>query len=163
MDRASVFRTIGSALKKAASFPTENSRVGRAITRVADNKYVGPVVNTMADSIRLPAPQKVVNAAAAVTVGTGRFFFKESAYDKEGILGTGIEMSKKGKAFAAAAIVGSVPLTMFQDYENSWMGQTSNGVQTMRPSLQEYKDPSYLNTTNADGSLVFALNKLRNG
>lgn len=114
-------------------------------------------------------PEQTAAAASGLmqTVGRNTFTIKENP---EGLLGFDLSLTGKAKAAATLGIVGS----MFWDIgtrQTRMTGPTENGIKTATPTLDEYLDPgysqqqqpSYANNTNADGDLVLALNKNRNG
>lgn len=113
-------------------------------------------------------PERTAAAASGLmqTVGRNTFNIKENP---ESLLGFDLSLTGKAKAAATMGIVGS----MFWDIgtrQTRMTGPTENGIKTATPTLDEYLDlaynqqqPSYANNTNADGDLVLALNKNRNG
>ena len=114
-------------------------------------------------------PEQSAAAASGLmqTVGRNTFNIKENP---ESLLGFDLSLTGKAKAAATMGIVGS----MFWDIgtrQTRMTGPTENGIKTATPTLDEYLDPaynsqqqpSYANNTNADGDLVLALNKNRNG
>lgn len=114
----------------------------------------------------LPERTAAATSGFMQTVGRNTFSIKENP---EGLLGFDLSLTGKAKAAATIGIVGS----MFWDIGTRQIrmtGPTENGIKTATPTLDEYLDlaysqqqPSYANNTNADGDLVLALNKNRNG
>lgn len=115
----------------------------------------------------LPKQSTAAASGLMQTVGRNTFTIKENP---EGLLGFDLSLTGKAKAAATLGIVGS----MFWDIgtrQTRMTGPTENGIKTATPTLDEYLDPgysqqqqpSYANNTNADGDLVLALNKNRNG
>ena len=116
------------------------------------------------------SPKELAEKAAAVplgmarTVGENTFRLKENP---DSLLGFDINITGRAKAIAAAGIVGSAVFDI-ATMQTQNVGPTENGIKTATPSLNEYLDPSYSQApsyanANADGDLVLALNKNRNG
>lgn len=96
------------------------------------------------------------------SLGENTFNFKENP---DSLLGFDINLTKKAKVIGATGIVGSTIFDVATMQTNN-IGPTENGIKTATPTLNEYFDQSYIPSyanSNADGDLVLALNKNRNG
>lgn len=145
------------------------TRAGSLLKTVA-KPFSHPQKFVKEDVVLHPSELPEQSAAAASglmqTVGRNTFNIKENP---ESLLGFDLSLTGKAKAAATIGIVGS----MFWDIgtrQTRMTGPTENGIKTATPTLDEYLDPaysqqqpSYANNTNADGDLVLALNKNRNG
>ena len=142
-----------------------------SILKTATKPLLHPQKIVKEDVVLRPSelPEQTAAAASRLmqTVGRNTFTIKENP---EGLLGFDLSLTGKAKAAATLGIVGS----MFWDIgtrQTRMTGPTENGIKTATPTLDEYLDPgysqqqqpSYANNTNADGDLVLALNKNRNG
>ena len=142
-----------------------------SILKTATKPLLHPQKFVKEDVVLRPSelPEQTAAAASRLmqTVGRNTFTIKENP---EGLLEFDLSLTGKAKAAATLGIVGS----MFWDIgtrQTRMTGPTENGIKTATPTLDEYLDPgysqqqqpSYANNTNADGDLVLALNKNRNG
>lgn len=141
-----------------------------SLLKTAAKPFVHPQKFVKEDIVIHPSelPERTAAATSGLmqTVGRNTFNIKENP---ESLLGFDLSLTGKAKAAATLGIVGS----MFWDIgtrQTRMTGPTENGIKTAIPTLDEYLDPaysqqqpSYTNNTNADGDLVLALNKNRNG
>ena len=160
-----------------ASFVT---RAGEALGKFADkhgDKIIDFVtkehhpLNAIKNAVEITSTpkefaEKVVAApiGMARSVGENTFRIKDNP---DSLLGFDIDITKKAKVVAAGAIVGSTAFDLATMNTNN-IGPTENGIKTATPTLDEYLDPTYAQTpsyanANADGDLVLALNRNRNG
>lgn len=114
--------------------------------------------------------QKLAEKAAAIPLGAAKVVGENTfrfTPNEDSLLGFNINLTKRAKVIAGTGIVGSIMFDVATMQTNN-IGPTENGVKTATPSLGEYLDPSYSQApsyanANADGDLVLALNKNRNG
>lgn len=112
------------------------------------------------------AAENVVAAPVGLSQSVGETMFRV-AENADSLLGFDIALTKKGKAIGAAGIVGATALNL-ATMQTGQIGPTENGIKTATPTLDEYfmygpQQPSYANRSNADGDLVLAMNRNRNG